>query len=82
MVYIQSFNPVSKEQYYFKIPQSPYWLLYMTQMRGLLSFLIALYTQTLRTGKKMVRKTNIGLWLLTGDHHTLEIHSVSHESGG
>ena len=32
------FNPVSKEQYYFKIPHHPYGLFYMTQISGLFSF--------------------------------------------
>lgn len=38
------FNPVSKEQYYLKIPHRPYGLFYMTQITGLFSFSIALYT--------------------------------------
>lgn len=45
------FNPVNEEQYYFRIPFRPYRLFYMTQISGLFSFSVALYSTLLTTHK-------------------------------
>lgn len=50
------FNPVSKEQYYFKIPHGPYGLFYMTQISLHFSFSIALYTAQQTFAKKKKKK--------------------------
>lgn len=63
------FNPVSKEQYYFKIPHRPYGLFYMTQISGLFS----LFYCSVCTANKLCHygRNNIGIWLVHGggSHH-------------